>query len=69
MAEYQDYKPRQVVSIQGVEYSDFKGNKIMSIPVGSQNEKFSFGKGKARAILKYIKEIERFAEDGNQAKL
>jgi hypothetical protein len=69
MAEYQNYKPRQVQSIDGVQYGEFKGNKTISIPVGPQNEAFTFGKGKARAIMKYIKEIERFAEEENQKQL
>lgn len=69
MAEYGNYQPRQVKSINGVEYGEFKGSKTISIPFGPNNEPFTFGKTKARAIMKYLKEIERFAEDGNQAKL
>jgi|WetSurMetagenome_2_1015567.scaffolds.fasta_scaffold00223_23 hypothetical protein len=59
---------KQIHSIDGVQYGEFKGNKTISIPFGKNNEEFKFGKTKARAIVKYFKDIEKFAEE-EQAKL
>ena len=45
-----------------VEYSEYKGNKMIVLPNG-QPRGFSFGKGKAKLIVKYIEEIKQFVED------
>ena len=39
----------------------YKGNPIISLPIG--NKKFTFGKTKAKAILENIEEIKKFLEN------
>lgn len=51
-----------------VKIGEFKGNTIISLPLGSKNREgnekmFTFGIKKAQAILEYIEEIKRFVED------
>lgn len=49
---------------QKVEMSEYEGNKIIRIPLGEDSEyKFSFGKRKAQAIVKYFEDIKKFAEE------
>lgn len=47
-----------------VEYSEFKGNKIISLKK-SEDDKFpfSFGKAKAKLIVENYEEIKNFAEE------
>ena len=47
-----------------VEFSDYKGNKIISLK-RTEDDKypFSFGIGKARRILDNIEEIKKFVAD------
>jgi len=47
-----------------VEYSEFKGNKIISLK-RDENDKFSFsfGKTKAKLIVQHLDEIKAFAEE------
>ncbi len=49
-------------SNSGVEFSTYKGNPIISLPM-SNNKTFSFGKAKAKAILEYYEEIKKFVEN------
>lgn len=49
-----------------VEYSEFKGNKLIQLYSKEDQEKkyaFSFGKTKAKLIMENIKDIEKFAKD------
>ena len=45
---------------------DFKGNKTLSIPFGKDNEAFSFGVVKAKAIIKYFAEITQFVSEADK---
>lgn len=50
----------------GVEYGEYRGEPFMSISneeTGAFQTKVSFGKKKARLILKHLKEIRKFAAD------
>jgi len=57
-------KAKRTVTQPTVE--EFKGNKILSIPVGPNNEAFSFGGTKARAIVKYFAEIKQFVDEAEK---
>lgn len=47
-----------------VEYSEFKGNKIISLKKGEDDKyPFSFGKNKAKLIVEHYDEIKKFAEE------
>jgi len=49
-----------------VEFSEFKGNKLIQLYSKEDTEKkyaFSFGKTKAKLIMENIKDIEKFAKD------
>jgi hypothetical protein len=48
------------------EVGDFKGNKTLSIPFGKDNEAFSFGVVKAKAIMKYYAEIVQFVAESDK---
>jgi hypothetical protein len=48
------------------EVGDFKGNKTLSIPFGKENEAFSFGVVKAKAIIKYFAEITQFVAESDK---
>ena len=47
-----------------VEFGEFKGNKMIKL-MRDENDKFgfSFGKTKAKLIVKYYEEIKKFAEE------
>jgi hypothetical protein len=57
-------KSKRIIS--GVEIGDFKGNKTISIPFGKENEAFTFGVVKAKAICKNIDAIMKFVEDSDK---
>ena len=65
---YQAYTPKPKRCIANVEIGEYKGFKTISIPVGKDNEAFTFGSAKAKAILTYIREIEKFVNEGDNAK-
>jgi hypothetical protein len=44
-----------------VQYT-FKGHECLALPVGENGQKVSFGKPKARAIVKYYAQVKAFAE-------
>jgi len=47
-----------------VEYSEFKGNKIITLKRSDDDKyPFSFGKGKAKLIMEHIDEIKAFAAE------
>jgi hypothetical protein len=49
-----------------VEYSEFKGNKMIQLFSEQDSEKkypFMFGKSKAKLIVENFKEIKKFAEE------
>jgi len=47
-----------------VEYSEFKGNKIIKLKKDDNDTfPFSFGKGKAKLIVENMDEIKKFAEE------
>jgi len=47
-----------------VEFSDFKGNKMISIKKGPEDKfAFSFGRTKAKLIMENYEAIKKFAED------
>lgn len=46
----------------GVAYSEYKGNPIISLPLDNGKD-FNFGVQKAKAILAYLAEIEQFVKD------
>lgn len=48
------------------EVGDFKGNKTISIPFGKENEAFTFGVVKAKAIMKYYAEIVQFVAESDK---
>ncbi len=45
-----------------VQYSEYKGNKIIVLPNGQKNG-FSFGLAKAKLIVKYFEEIKLFIKE------
>jgi len=47
-----------------VEYSNFKGFSVISLPYNKHG--FNFGKGKARVIMTHIEEVARFASDDGE---
>lgn len=57
-------KPKRIIT--GPQVGDFKGNKTISIPFGKENEAFTFGVVKAKAILKYMADIQKFVEDSDR---
>lgn len=57
-------KQKRIIS--GVEIGEFKGNKTISIPFGKENEAFTFGVVKAKAICKNIDAIMKFVEDSDK---
>jgi hypothetical protein len=48
--------------------SEYKGNPLIKIPVGKDGEAWGFGYTKAKAIVKYIKDIEKFVADSEQSR-
>jgi len=49
-----------------VEYTDFKGNKMIKLISEKDTEgkyPFMFGKSKAKLIVEYFKDIKKFAEE------
>lgn len=60
----EQYQKKRIIS--GVEIGDFKGNKTISIPFGKENEAFTFGVVKAKAICKYMNEIMKFVEESDK---
>lgn len=47
---------------------EYRGNPLLVLPIG-ENREFSFGVGKARAILEFLDDVQRFvAEHDVQAK-
>ncbi len=63
MTEY--VKQKRIISQP--EVGEFKGNRTISIPFGPDNEAFSFGGSKARAIVKYFAEIRQFVDENEKA--
>jgi hypothetical protein len=57
---------RQKRFITEPEMGEFKGNGTLSIPVGKEGEAFTFGYMKAKAILKYVKDIEQFVAESDR---
>jgi hypothetical protein len=51
-----DYSPDVTVS-------DYKGHPVINLPMGDNS--FTFGVNKAKAILAYLKDIEKFVEDNS----
>jgi hypothetical protein len=50
------------------EIGEFKGNKVITIFINNDpNYKFTFGLGKARAIVEYLDDIKKFIAD-NESK-
>lgn len=43
-----------------VTFGEYKGNKIISLPIDDNGKVFTFGKKKAESILKYLEDIKRF---------
>ena len=66
MEGYQPYVPKKKRQISQVEIGEFKGFKTISIPVGKDGEAFTFGYTKAKAILTYIRDIEKFVNEGER---
>ena len=64
---YEGYRPKRTVTQPTI--GEFKGNKTLSIPVGPENEAFSFGLTKAKAIVKYFAEIRQFVDEQEKAKV
>jgi len=59
----------EVNNMTEVQYGEYKDNKIISIPLGYYDKDgiektWSFGVRKAKAIVKYLGEIEEFAQEG-----
>ncbi|WP_298666602.1 hypothetical protein [uncultured Methanofollis sp.] len=52
--------PAPKKSLDKPEVGEYKGNPILSIPVGKSGRPFSFGYQKAKAILLYVEEIRAF---------
>ncbi|MDD4255905.1 MAG: hypothetical protein PHP59_11090 [Methanofollis sp.] len=52
--------PAQKKSLDKPEVGEYKGNPILSIPVGKSGRPFSFGYQKAKAILLSVEEIRAF---------
>jgi len=49
--------------------SEYKGSKILNLPTGSEfKPTFGFGVKKAQLIVKYIKDIEKFAKENASEK-
>ena len=52
-----------------VEYTEFKGNKILVLKRTSDDKyPFSFGRGKAKLIDENIEEIKKFASEPDSKK-
>lgn len=63
MAEEKKGPPK----VKGVEHGEYKGKPTITIPVGDPDDKgmywpFTFGVGKAKAILAHLDAIRAFAE-------
>jgi len=57
-----DEKPKSVIG-------EYQGNPTITIFINhNESYKFSFGLGKARAILEYLDDIKKFVEDNPQEK-
>jgi hypothetical protein len=41
---------------------EYKGNPLIVLPMG-ENRDFSFGVGKAKAILEFVDEVKKFVEE------
>jgi len=63
---YKPYSPKPKRQISQVEIGEYKGFKTISIPFGKDNEAFTFGTAKAKAILTHIREIEKFVNEGGK---
>lgn len=66
-----DQSQRKRFLIKGVGRKEFKGNPMLEIPYGKpeadgSQEAFSFGLAKARAIVKYMAEIQKFVQDNER---
>lgn len=47
-----------------VTIGEYKGSPVISLPISPDGKfPFTFGLGKAKAILRYIDEIRKFVED------
>lgn len=44
--------------------SEYKGHKILMLPMGEKGKPFSFGLRKARIILEYLDDIKAFVAAG-----
>lgn len=50
-------------------FGEYQGNPTITIFINNnESYKFSFGLGKARAILQYIEDIKKFVEDNDKPK-
>ncbi|MFC2133067.1 hypothetical protein ACFLTH_00500 [Bacteroidota bacterium] len=57
-----DEKPKPV-------FGEYQGNPTITIFINhNESYKFSFGLGKARAIIEYFEDIKKFVEDNDQEK-
>ncbi len=54
------------VKTDEVTYGDFKGNPIITLPIGQRG--FTFGISKAKAIIKYFDEIKDFVDKHSENK-
>lgn len=48
--------------IKSPQEGEFKGRPVLSIPVGGNGYPFSFGMGKAMAIVRYFDSIKSFVD-------
>jgi hypothetical protein len=50
-----------------VTIGEYKGSPVISLPITPDGKfPFTFGLGKAKAILKYIDEIKKFVEENDK---
>jgi len=51
-----------------VEITEYKGHEVIVLPMDEGGVmKFTFGKKKAKAIVKYFEDIKKFAEDEDES--
>lgn len=46
---------------------EYRGNPLLVLPMG-ENREFSFGVGKARAILEFLDDVQRFVDEQTPSK-
>jgi hypothetical protein len=53
----------------GVSIGEYKGSPVISLPMTADGKfPFTFGLGKAKAILKYLDEIKKFVDEYDKKK-